>query len=226
MCLYLASGTNGITEWLHENVITTATTATKRLAFPVEWGISFAPEDLTDFAQRTCGHKMVQQRRCDKMCLSGTQLCACRGWRTGVLHLNQREYDYVSNYSDFRVIIFFLWRWFMTEIAPLNFPVGPTQWLSTQHFCKQKLFAPHMKKLLIKGVERSRISVSGRIISISMLQFSAEILDRQLVVKRNKEPKKKKTDDILFRHKHFPKWHQYKNMEARSVEKCSPNGQI
>lgn len=95
------------TESLHNNVITTATTATKRLAFPVEWGISFAPEDLTDFAQRTCGHKMVQQRRCDKMCLSGTQLCACGGWRTGVLHLNQREYDYVSNCSDFRVIIFF-----------------------------------------------------------------------------------------------------------------------
>lgn len=74
-----------------------------------------------------------------------------------------------------------------------------------------------MKKLLIKGVERSRISVSGRIISISMLQFSADILDCQLVVKANKQTKKKTM--IFYSDKDFPKWNQYKNIEASSVEK-------
>lgn len=133
-------------------------------------------------------------------CASGTQRCACRGWRTRVLHLNQREYDDVSNCSHFRVIFLFFydgdsWR----KLRHWNLQWALFSGFNTQHFCKQKLLAPHMKKLLIKGVERSRISVSGRIISISMLQFSADILDRQRVVKTNKQPKKKKTDDILFR---------------------------
>lgn len=144
--------------------------------------------------------------------MSGTQRCACRGWRTGVLHLNQREYDYVSNCSHFRVIFFFYdgdsWR----KLRHWNLQWALFSGFNMQHFCKQKLFAPHMKKLFIKGVERSRISVSGRIISISMLQFSADILDRQLVVKTNKQM-------IFYSDKHFPKWHQYKNIEARSVEK-------
>lgn len=50
-----------------------------------------------------------------------------------------------------------------------------------------------------------------------MLQFSADILDCQLVVKANKQTKKKNM--IFYSDKDFPKWNQYKNIEASSVEK-------
>lgn len=42
------------------------------------WGMYFAPEGAIDFAQRTCGHKMVQQSRCDNVPEWDSALCLQR----------------------------------------------------------------------------------------------------------------------------------------------------